>query len=101
MKVFIFLLFFLFNGIATASSLMEECYFKADFYYNVALSRDSGVSKVDVEQFITKYVLENNVPTSHLDNYIAAIQYVYAVNTSPKQIASGIFSECISPSTRT
>lgn len=100
MKVFIFLFFLLFSGVAYASPV-GDCYYKAEFYYNVARARDSNVSKVDMERVVKNFVIENNLSTKHLDDYLAAIQYVYAVGSSPEQIASGIFSECVSPSTKT
>ena len=76
------------------------CYYKADFYYKLAVLRDNGANKVDVEQYMKNIVVETNMTLSHLDNYIAAIQYVWAVNSSPEQIAAGVFKECLTPSTR-
>lgn len=82
-------------------SPVEACYNKANFYYHVALTRDSGIPRVDLEMYFKRLAVQTDIPLSLLDKYIEAIVYVYSVNSTPKQVASGVFQECLTPSTRT
>lgn len=84
----------------SASANIAECAAKAEFYYNVSIMRDRQIGKVDLEQHMKNVVVENDMPLSYLDDYLSAINYVYAVNLSPKQIAETVFKECINPSKR-
>jgi len=79
---------------------VDSCYHKANFYYHVALTRDSGIPRVDLEMYFKRLAAQTDIPLSLLDKYIEAIVYVYSVNSTPKNIASGVFQECLSPTKR-
>ena len=99
-KALVLSIFLLIGSSALAEGPIDACYYKADFYYKLAGLRDNGANKVDVEQYIKNVVVEDNLPLSFLDSYIEAIQYVWAVNSSPEQIAAGVFKECLVPEKR-
>lgn len=94
--IFILLLF----PIRSSADIVEDCYYKAQFYYNISVMRDKQIGKTDLEQHMKNVVVESEMPLSYLDDYLSAINYVYAVNLSPKQIAESVFKDCMSPSTK-